>query len=112
MRLSAAIPAAIGVAHGATAIHGPVVEWAGQSTIHPTGDPRGPTYGSEGGGARVLPSAPVQSGYLAVTWLVTEPLCGLPNQATVLLQVEVFTYALPPRAVVAAHHSAGDADHH
>ena len=50
MRLSAAIPAAIGVAHGAAAIHGPVVEWAGQRTIHPTGDPRGPTYGSEGGG--------------------------------------------------------------
>ena len=108
MRLSAAI----GVAHGATAIHGLVVEWAVQSTIHPTGDSRGPTYGSKGWGARVLLSAPVQSGYSAVTWLVTEPLCGLPNQATVLLQVEVFTYALPPRAVVAAHHSAGDADHH
>jgi hypothetical protein len=50
MRLSAAIPAAKGVAHRGTARHRPVVEWAGQSTNNPTGDPRGPTYGSEGGG--------------------------------------------------------------
>ena len=36
--------------HGGTARHRSVVEWAGQSTNNPTGDPRGPTYGSEGWG--------------------------------------------------------------
>ena len=51
---SAAIPAATGVTHRGTARHRPVVEWAGQSTNHPTGDPRGPTYGSEGWGFESL----------------------------------------------------------
>jgi len=59
------------------------------------------------------PSAiPVQSGCSEVTRQVTKPLCGLPTQMTVPLEVEVFTYAPPPSAVVAAHHSAGNADHH
>ena len=49
---------------------------------------------------------------MAVTEQVTEPLCGLPTQAIIVLEVEVFTYALPPSAIVAAHHTAGDADHH
>ncbi len=51
---SAAIPAATGVAHGDTARHRPGVEWAVQSTNNPTGDPRGPTYGSEGWGFESL----------------------------------------------------------
>jgi len=48
------MPAATGVAHGDTARHRPVVEWAVQSTNNPTGDPRGPTYGSEGWGFESL----------------------------------------------------------
>ncbi len=50
MLRQAAKPAATAVAHGDTARHRPVVEWAVQSTNNPTGDPRGPTYGSEGWG--------------------------------------------------------------
>ncbi len=46
--IAAAIPAATGVTHRGTARHRPVVEWAGQNTNNPTGDPRGPTYSSEG----------------------------------------------------------------
>ncbi len=48
------MPAATGVAHGGTARHRPVVEWAVQSTNNPTGDLRGPTYGSEGWGFESL----------------------------------------------------------
>ena len=34
------------------------------------------------------------------------------QRRTISLEVEGFTDAPPPSAVVAAHHSAGDADHH
>ena len=46
----------------------------------------------------LLPDAPEDPAHLKLT--------------TVLLEVEGFTDAPPPSAVVAAHHSAGDADHH
>jgi len=51
MSVKAATVVARGVSHRGWPGHGRVVEWTGQSTIHPTGDPRGPTYGSEGWGS-------------------------------------------------------------
>ena len=52
-----------------------------------------------------------ESSYGRYVYAISEDPAPLKLTA-VLLEVKGFTDAPPPSAVVAAHHSAGDADHH